>query len=324
MKETEIRPKKIFEQFLNLASSDIKRYFNEEREKVNCVACERKGKFSFKKNNFSYCECTNCKTLFVSPRPKERAFLNYYTKSSSIKFLANTLYKKTEKLRRKKMWKPKAKIIFKILKKNRIKNFSYIDIGGGYGIFAEEILKLKKRNIVIIEPSPFMATKCREKKLKVVQKFLESVKQEDLPKNKKVFTCFELMEHLHNPSKFVKSLRKLMNKEDLFIFTTLSSTGTDILTLWNNSRSVSPPHHINFFNPKSISIFLKRYKFKIVDISTPGKIDINILENDKLFIKDRFWKTFLMLANDNDKAKMQNLISNLNFSSHMMVICKKQ
>ena len=80
MKETEIRPKKIFKQFLNLAFLDIKRYFNGEKEKVNCVACERKGKFSFKKNNFSYCECTNCKTLFVSPRPKERAFLNYYTK----------------------------------------------------------------------------------------------------------------------------------------------------------------------------------------------------------------------------------------------------
>ena len=114
-----------------------------------------------------------------------------------------------------------------------------------------------------------------------------------------------------------------MDKEDLFIFTTLSSTGADILTLWNNSRSVSPPHHINFFNPKSILMFLKKHKFKILDISTPGKIDVDILDNDKLLIKDRFWKTFLMLASKTDKVKMQNLISNINFSSHMMVICAK-
>ena len=168
-----------------------------------------------------------------------------------------------------------------------------------------------------------MAEECRKKKLAVIQKFLESVKKEDLPKNKKFFTCFELIEHLQNPSKFIKNVGKLMDKEDLFIFTTLSSTGADILTLWNNSRSVSPPHHINFFNPKSIVIFLKKHGFKVLDISTPGKIDINILDNDKLLIKDRFWKTFLTLASKTDKDKMQNLISDLNFSSHMMVICKK-
>ena len=95
------------------------------------------------------------------------------------------------------------------------------------------------------------------------------------------------------------------------------------MTLWNKSRSVSPPHHINFFNPKSIEIFLKKHKFKIIDISTPGKIDIDILNNDKTLIKDRFWKIFLAQANKIDKAKMQNLISDINFSSHMMVVCKK-
>ena len=241
--------------------------------------------------------------------------------SSSIKFLANTLYKKTKEARRKKIWLPKARIIISKLKKN--KNYTFVDIGGGYGSFAEEILKYKKK-AVVIEPSPFMARECRKRGLVVIEKFLENVRKKELPKNKKCFTCFELVEHLHSPSKFIKNLGRLMNKEDLFIFTTLSSTGVDILTLWNNSRSVSPPHHINFFNPFSINIFLKKNKFKILDISTPGKIDIDILNNDKDLIKDEFWKNFLNTANKSQKIYMQNLISNLNLSSHMMVICKKK
>jgi 2-polyprenyl-3-methyl-5-hydroxy-6-metoxy-1,4-benzoquinol methylase len=323
MKEKEIRPKKIFNKFLYLASLDAKKYFNKKKIKVNCVACGSKGKFSFKKNNFSYWVCQDCETLFVNPRPKADAFQNYYTKSSSIKFLASTLYEKTKESRKKKIWIPRAKMIVEKLKK-KIKNYSCVDIGGGYGIFAKEIFKLIKRDVMVIEPSPFMAEVCRKKKLQVIQKFLESVEKKELPEEKKVFTCFELIEHLHNPSKFIKNLRKLMNKEDLFIFTTLSSTGVDILTLWNNSRSVNPPHHINFFNPKSIVIFLKKHGFKIVDISTPGKLDINILENDKLLIQDRFWRAFLMFAKEKDKIKMQNLVSDLNFSSHMMVICQRQ
>jgi 2-polyprenyl-3-methyl-5-hydroxy-6-metoxy-1,4-benzoquinol methylase len=324
MKEKEIRPKKLFKKFLNLAAQDVKKFFKSKNFKINCIACKAKGEFSFKKKDFSYCICPKCKTLYVNPRPSEQAFLNYYTKSSSIKFLANTLYKKTKEERRKKIWIPKTKIILEKLKKNNIKKCSYIDIGGGYGTFAEEMSKRKKDNIVVIEPSPFMAQECRKKKLQVIQKFLESVEKKELPNKKKVFTCFELIEHLYNPSKFIKNMRKLMNKEDLFIFTTLSSTGVDILTLWNNSRSVNPPHHINFFNPKSIAIFLKKHGFKIVDISTPGKLDIDILENDKLFIQDRFWRAFLMFAKEKDKIKMQNLISDLNFSSHMMVTCKRQ
>jgi len=323
MKEKEIRPKKLFNKFLYLAAKDIKKYFKGKKSKVKCVACKSDGKFTFNKKNFSYYSCSKCKTLYVNPRPKEKAFVNYYTQSSSIKFLANTLYKKTKEARRKKIWLPKAKTIIEKLKKNKDKNYTFIDIGGGYGSFVEEILKYKK-SAVVIEPSPFMAEECRNRGLIVIEKFLENVIKKELPKNKKCFTCFELVEHLHSPSKFIKNLGRLMNKEDLFIFTTLSSTGLDISTLWNNSRSVSPPHHINFFNPFSIGIFLKKNKFEILDVSTPGKIDIDILNNDKHLIKDKFWKNFLNTASKSEKINMQNLISNSNLSSHMMVICKKK
>ncbi len=221
------------------------------------------------------------------------------------------------------MWKPKAKIIATKLKKNKLSNYTYVDIGGGHGSFAEEISKYTNKKPIVIEPSPYMAEACRKKKLNVIQKFLETVKKNDLPKNKKCFTSFELIEHLHNPTKFIRSLWKLMNRKDLFIFTTLSGTGLDISMLWNNSRSISPPHHINFFNPKSIYIFLKKFKFKVMEVSTPGKIDINILENDKHLIKDKFWKSFIKKASKYEKNKMQKLISSLNLSSHMMVICKK-
>ena len=324
MEEKEIRPRKIFDKFLRLAYLDVKKYFNKEKTKVNCVACGRKGKFSFKKEGFSYYECQKCKTLFVNPRSNEDSFKNFYKRSSSVKFLSTNLYKKTKEARKKKIFKPRAKMIFKILKEKKIKNYVCVDIGGGTGIFAKEISKLIKKEVIVIEPSSFLVEECKKEKLTVVQKFLENVKKEDLPTGRKVFTCFELIEHLHNPSKFIKNLAKLMSKKDLFIFTTLSGSGTDILALWENSRAIFPPFHINFFNPKSIVTFLKKNKFQILSISTPGVLDIDILENNRNLIKDRFWKTFVYLAGKKDKVKMQNLISNINFSSHMMVICKKQ
>ena len=323
MKEKDIRPKKIFDEFLHLTSLDIKKYFKDPGEKINCVACGAKGSFSFKKQKFSYYECLECKTLFANPRPKMKFFENFYKKSNSMKFLSNKLYKKTQNARQNKIFKPRANIIFKILKDKKLKNYNCIDIGGGTGIFAKEISKLTKKKTIVIEPSQYLAEECKKKKLTVVQKFLENVKKEDLPVKKKVFTCFELIEHLHNPSIFMKNLAKLMSKGDLFIFTTLSGSGADILTLWDKSRAIIPPHHINFFNPKSITIFLKKNKFKIVSLTTPGQLDIDILESSKNLIKDRFWKTFFYLSDKSDKKKMQNLLTSIKFSSHMMLVCKK-
>ena len=109
-----------------------------------------------------------------------------------------------------------------------------------------------------------------------------------------------------------------------FIFTTLSGTGVDISVLRENSKSVSPPHHLNFFNPKSLPILLKTVGFKNVDITTPGKLDIDILKKNINFIHDRFWKYFLSMASDKNLGIMQKAIEETQSSSHIMITCQKQ
>ena len=73
------------------------------------------------------------------------------------------------------------------------------------------------------------------------------------------------------------------------------------------------------------SIINKQYvnQYGIFANTAIGSEQESILENDKLKIRDRFWKTFISLANKSEKIQMQNLISKINFSSHMMVVCKK-
>ena len=168
-----------------------------------------------------------------------------------------------------------------------------------------------------------MAKICIAKGFKVVEKFLENVSIADLPNGPKCFVSFELFEHLHDPEKFLTNLNNLMNSKDYFIFTTLSGTGLDIQVLWEKSPSVSPPHHLNFFNPNSVKIILKRCGFENIKVTTPGQLDIDILNNNKLQVNDRFWLTFLKTSNENQKLKLQSLITELGFSSHMMVISKK-
>ncbi|MDB9722959.1 class I SAM-dependent methyltransferase [Candidatus Marinimicrobia bacterium] len=163
-----------------------------------------------------------------------------------------------------------------------------------------------------------------EKGFNVIQNFLEDVEVEDLPNSKKCFVSCELFEHLHNPENFLLKLNELMNSKDLFILTTLSSLGIDIQVLWENSPSVSPPHHLNFFNPKSIKKILDRTGFEQIDVSSPGKLDIDILINNKKYVVDRFLKTFIETASEAEKESWQINVTNSSWSSHMMVVCQKK
>ena len=324
MKEEEIRPQKIFDEYLRLAAEDAQVCFD-DAPIVNgsCPACAKNGVFAFSKSCFSYEVCPNCHTLFVNPRPIAKAFTKYYTDSPSTKFWATNFYKATEGARREKLWKPKARMILKTLENYAASSHVLIDIGGGYGLFAEEIKKLCAQSPIVIEPGPHLAAACRQKSLKVIEKFLEDINPGDLPNSPKVFVSFELFEHLHDPGFFLQQLNNLMSSGDLFIFTTLSGTGVDILALWDESKSVTPPHHLNFFNPFSIVLLLERHGFEDLEVTTPGKLDIDILINNRASIKDRFWKTFATIASNSEKSAWQELIATSGWSSHMMVVCRK-
>ena len=223
--EEEIRPKVVFDEFLNLAKIDIKTYFaTSPRTAIACPACKSDGEQAFRKNEFDYALCPECQTLFVSPRPAAEAFNIYYTDAPSVKYWATTFYNATAKARREKIWKPKAKMVYHVLKQYDALNHQVIDIGGGYGIFAEEMELLTRMPVTVIEPNRHLANICRNRKLNVVEKFLEAVRPSDLQAKPKTFVSFELFEHLHDPSAFLKNLLKLMQPGDLFLFTCLLYT----------------------------------------------------------------------------------------------------
>lgn len=327
MKEEDIRPQDVFDKYLELAKEDAITYFSTaDRDMGCCPACGETGKFAFDKNGFTYEICNSCLTLYVNPRPAVSAFLRYYTESPSSKFWATTFYKITAEARRNRLWKPKAKAVHEIA----LRYFkgstapTIIDIGGGYGIFAEEIRELIESSPVVIEPGPSLAEICRQKGLRVVEKFLEDVTKTDVPQGSKLFSSFELFEHLHNPERFLRCIHDLMSGSDIFIFTTLSGMGVDIQVLWEHSKSVTPPHHLNFFNPKSIKLLLARTGFDVLDVTTPGKLDLDILHNSRELIGDRFWRNFIETASDEERESWQQFISFSGRSSHMMVVCQKR
>jgi hypothetical protein len=177
---------------------------------------------------------------------------------------------------------------------------------------------------IIIEPSFHLAKVCRDKGMLVIEKFMEDITPEELPNGPKCFVSFELFEHLHDPAIFLQTVFDTMSKGDLFIFTTLSGMGIDIQVLGEYAKAVSPPHHLNFLNPKSVSRLLEANGFKVLEAITPGRLDVDILKKNKAHIRDPFWKNAIEYFSDEELLQLQEYISKSGLSSHMMITVTKE
>ena len=326
MKEEEIRKRDVLNRYLDLVQEDSIGLFHDRSAfmKIDCPACGNAEPVSqFDKMGFSYVQCGKCETLFVSPRPAYKDLMRIYVDSPSTRFWVNDFFLPMAEARREKIFRPRAEFIaesFPDIRSGRL-----ADIGAGFGLFLEELNKLwPESDIVAIEPSVDMAKICRDKGLQVLESTLEEVSSAE---KFDLLTAFELFEHLHDPIPFAEKVCDLLNPGGYLFLTTLNGLGFDIQILWERSKSVSPPHHLNFFNPHSMEILLERVGFDIVEISTPGQLDWDIIEGGfrhEGIDPGRFFRTISHHGTAEAKQDLQQWIRTHNFSSHMRVIAKKR
>lgn len=327
LKETEIRPQ-ISEKIVNkLRLKDIQTHFSNEKyfTKVNCPACSKDNRnIEFVKEGFFFRRCKRCNTLYVSPRPQPDRLLKYYKDSKSIEFFTKEILEKTAKIRKEKIFKPRAeKIIFYINKFNPLKRL-FVEIGGGNGLFLEVVKEIPFgfKKYLNIEPSIEGAKLTEKRGFYVINDFVENVR--DLKAD--CICAFELIEHIFDPFNFLVHIRKLLNKNGIFIISTPNIEGFDLLLLGKNSDNVAAPNHLNYFNPKSIQILLEKAGYTICALETPGELDVDIIKNKYIKgykLKDRFIS--FLLDNRQDTLKnFQNFLQINKLSSHMLVVAKRQ
>ncbi len=324
MKESDIRNQKVLDQYLAMVDADVKKLFDKEKfETIPCPACGANDYTEeFEKSGFKYVSCKKCGTLYANPRPTQEQLDVFYSESDSTRFWVEDFFMPFAEARREKIFVPRAKEFaeeFPDFKDKRIG-----DIGAGFGLFLEELKKLwPDSDLCAIEPSVDMVKICKDKGLNVVPKMFDDLSEED---GKFAFLCsFELFEHLNKPKVFLEKANHALKKDGRMLITTLNGKGFDIQLLWEKHKNVNPPHHLNFINPNSIKIILEECGFEVVKITTPGKLDWDIVE--KMIINNtvdlgRWWKT-VCESDENAKAELQQWISRNNYSSHIRVIAKK-
>jgi len=327
LKEEEIRKRSVFNRYLELVAEDVQAIFADRSDfiEIDCPACGgRNYQPQFEKLGFTYVLCPDCGTLFVNPRPPYQLLMDFYTQSRSTSFWVHDFFKPVAEARREKIFRPRAEYIRDTFPE--MSNGVIGDIGAGFGLFLEELARFwPSAKLVAIEPSDEMVAICKDKGLEVLPCAVENVQGWDGQFD--LLTSFELFEHLYDPDEFLKKVWHLLRPGGRLFLTTLNGEGFDIQVLWEKSKSVAPPHHLNFFNPRSIARLIEDNNFIVEMVDTPGQLDWDILEGmyrEEGVDPGRFWRLVAEQAEPATKSSLQDWISENGLSSHMRIMARKK
>jgi SAM-dependent methyltransferase len=331
MKEIDIRPPDLFDRFLELSRGDIDTFFPNKTtfESIACPGCgSQDTEDGFVKHGFRYVVCNKCRSLYCSPRPGRTQLEAFYQHSKAVEFWAKHFYAKTADARRRIMFRPRAQLALKIALEGRDAptSPSLVDIGSGYGMLLEEARELKAFGAIVgVEPSEKLAAVCRDRGFTIFGKYAEQLEPEEVQAD--VATCFEVLEHVYDPRLFLLGIRAGLRSDGRLLLTTLTASGFDIQVLWEHSKSVSPPHHLNFLSIEGMRLLFERCGYRVLKIETPGQLDVDIVANtyrdNQEIRRSRFVEELVLYSDERRKAAFQDFLAAHCLSSHIQMIAER-
>ena len=143
-------------------------------------------------------------------------------------------------------------------------------------------------------------------------------------------TCNDLIAHLESPIDVMRSCYSKLNKDGLLMISTQNGEGFDFKILKDKTENITPPEHIQYFNSTSIKILLERVGFEVIDISTPGILDVSIIKKQhkekglELKSNNEFLNFIYSLNDEKIEKNFQKFLQDSNLSSHMLVFARKK
>jgi SAM-dependent methyltransferase len=236
---------------------------------VYCPLCKKNKTFFYKKSkdveyfstkkNYFYHFCTLCEVIFLLDPPKKLTSIypkSYYSFNQNNKNLYSFLNLAKNYL--------ELSFFKNILKKINKKNIYCLDVGGGSGLIAKNLLqadtRIKKITVVDIDPTINKKTK-KDEKIFFVKSKIENFKT-----NKKYdfVILLNLIEHVPNPDIVLGKIRDLLKSGGICLVKTPNYQSLNNFLFRNFYwGGLHCPRHFIIFNLKSFLLLCKKIRLKI-------------------------------------------------------------
>lgn len=332
MRESEIRPAALLDEYLRLSAADAEVFFPGDgaRGHRSCPGCGGDAPVpTFEKNGFRLVRCGTCATLYANPGPEGGRLAAFYRDSPSQRYWAEVFFPAVAEARRERVFRPRVRRIAELVATRGPTLPRILDVGAGAGIFLEECRAVGFGAAhAAIEPSRRLAALCREKGLETFEGFAADAAADPAWRGRAdLVTCFEVIEHVLDALAFVRNLADVARPGGMVLMTGLCGTGFDILSLGQHAKAVSPPHHLNFLSRRGAAALLQRSGLEEVAFLTPGELDVDIVCNtlaeNRECVVEPFVRHLALDAAQSTRDAFQRFLADHGLSSHMWILARR-
>jgi len=324
LQEIEVHPPELYPRLVDICVASATDLLDqlESFVETGCPACHASEKQpAFEKHGYTYWSCQSCATLFVSPRPSTVLMDRYLLDSPMAAFRDSDDYHQAMAQRTKELGYYRAEWVgglSRYIHKN--KNQSIVDVETRSPAYLTALSQQQNNPLICVKPLCTLPDDLKDK-LTTVNELAE------LPEQAKIVTLFDILEHQFNPADLIQAAYSALRPGGLLVITTRSGSGLDIQALWEHA-TIFPVEHINLISVEGIRLLLERVDFEIVEESTPGQLDVQMIERIIQEQPDvdapRFLKYFLTHRDRYAKRKFQQFLQENLLSSHLRVVARKR
>ena len=254
----------------------------------------------------------------MNPAPTEQLVNEFYGMSHNYKFWAEHMYPQSRTERLKTIHRERANWVldFLLRKIGGQKSITILELGAGTGDTLISILNSNSLQIrgFATEPNPSMGPHLQKNGIQVLNP--TQLSADEFIGRFDAVICFEVLEHLLDPSKVLNSIHSNLRDGGYFFASTPNAQSIEVQLLKEKSTTVDI-EHISIATPASIQVLGLRNNFKVLEILTPGFFDLELIKGvGSNFILEQDGRILTV-------GETQEFIGKSGFSSHLKCILVK-
>jgi hypothetical protein len=322
LKETEARPPGAFSQLVECSLASAKKLL-EDGVRMNalgaCPACgSPKLEVGFHKHGYDYLHCGLCRSLWVSPRPTSGQYQWYLHESPAAQFRCDPGYLQIIEPRMRDVALPRADQIESLLGQVQSRGL-IVQVGPRNSMVLEQLQKRGLGPLVCVNPLP------PYRQIAGTDVMTHASLEQIPAASARIVAVFDSLEHALDVAGLLAEAARVLVPGGFLVVTARSGSGFDVQVLWENA-DVTPLEHLNLISVEGLQTALARSGFEILEFSTPGQLDVQVVERlrqERGAVLPRFLEYLLSHRDALCHEKFQDFIQEQRLSSHLRLIARK-
>jgi len=327
--EIDLKPSDLLRQYRRLTEKDVAAFFlsGQTLKESSCPGCHSADrKPAFTRFGMQYVACDACSTLYLSPRPTDAALTEYYLTSSARRYWHDELSSKTGQRRREKIIRPRYEWVMDSVREHLPGAKHIADINTEHYGYIEELMNDRFfQRKTLLNPCTRMDNVALNNNVSVMNGSLDALTMRE---NVDVVTAFEVADRTADIEALFGALRRMLTPQGLCFMTGILSSGFDLQILWDKAENIYPPDRMNLFSVEGLQALFKRHGFECLEFSTPGILDVELVEKTAQQNPDiklpRFIEYLLRHRSEDAKHLFQEFLQENLLSSYARIVLKKK